>query len=65
MSQAPPGSQDQDFAIVARLGRRQGATSGCALRFYCEDMRSSLSASTLEGGVYRGHQEVVDWWDNE
>jgi ketosteroid isomerase-like protein len=57
---------DPDFELV----REAWAASGTrdirdALRFYCEDIEIMPFGATLEGRIYRGHQGVLDWWDNQ
>ena len=65
MSQETRSSKDQDFDLVREAWASARRDIRDALRFYCEDIEIKPFGATLEGGVYRGHQQVVDWWDNE
>jgi ketosteroid isomerase-like protein len=65
MSQESSSSKDRDFELVREAWASARRDIRDSLRFYCEDIEIKPFGATLEGGVYRGHQQVVDWWDNE
>lgn len=58
-------SEDADFELVRQAWASARRDIRDSLRFYCKDIEIMPFGATLEGGVYRGHQQVVDWWDNE
>ena len=58
-------SGDTDFELVRQAWASARHDIRDSLRFYCEDIEIMPFGATLEGGLYRGHQQVVDWWDNE
>ena len=65
MSQETRRSKDQDFELVREAWASARGDIRNSLRFYCEDIEIKPFGATLEGGVYRGHQQVLAWWDNE
>jgi ketosteroid isomerase-like protein len=65
MSQENPRPDDADFELVREAWASAHSDIRNALRFYCEDIEIVPFGATLEGGVYRGHEQVVEWWDSE
>ena len=65
MSQEKPPPDDADFELVRDAWASARNDIRNALRFYCEDIEIVPFGATLEGGVYRGHEQVVEWWDSE
>jgi ketosteroid isomerase-like protein len=57
---------DRDFELVRKAW---AATSGRditpALEFYSEDIEVVPFGAALQGRSYRGHDGVLDWWQNE
>jgi ketosteroid isomerase-like protein len=57
--------QDEDFELVREAWSSAKGDIRNALAFYCEDIEIVPFGATLQGEVYRGHDEVIAWWDNE
>jgi ketosteroid isomerase-like protein len=58
-------SRDEDFELVREAWASAKGDIRNSLHFYREDIEVVPFGATLEGAVYRGHEGVVDWWDNE
>ena len=58
-------TSDEDFELVREAWASARGNVRNALPFYCEDIEIVPFGATLEGGVYRGHNEVVRWWDEQ
>ena len=65
MSQEKHAPDDADFELVREAWASGHSDIRNALRFYCEDIEIMPFGAMLEGGVYRGHDQVVEWWDSE
>ena len=58
-------SGDEDFELVRQAWESARGDIRNALPLLCDDIEIVPFGATLEGRVYRGHEEVVAWWDNE
>jgi ketosteroid isomerase-like protein len=58
-------SVDKDFELVREAWASAKGDIRNSLPLYCEDIEIVPFGASLEGGVYRGHGGVVDWWDRE
>jgi ketosteroid isomerase-like protein len=58
-------TSDEDFELIREVWAAPKGDIRNALPFYCADIEIVPFGATLEGRVYRGHKEVVAWWDNE
>jgi hypothetical protein len=59
MSQETRRSTDPDFELVREAWAAARRDIRDSLRFYCEDIEIKPFGATLEGGVYRGHEQVL------
>src|SRR6476661_6576801 len=58
-------SGDADFELVRAAWASIEGDIRNSLSFYSEDIEIVPFGSTIHGTVFRGHQQVVEWWDNE
>jgi len=58
-------SRDEDFELVREAWASSQGDIRNSLSYYCEDIEIVPFGATLEGRVYRGHDEVVEWWDSQ
>ena len=65
MSQERRLLDDGDFDLVRQAWAAARRDIRDALPFYCEDIEIMPFGATLDGGAYRGHQQVVEWWDSQ
>jgi ketosteroid isomerase-like protein len=58
-------ARDEDFEVVREAWASTKGDIRNALPFYREDIEIVPFGAAIQGGVYRGHLEVIEWWDNE
>src|SRR4051812_40659930 len=56
---------DEDFEFVRQTWASLTLDIRDALHFYADDIEIVPFGATIEGRVYRGHEGVIAWWDNE
>jgi ketosteroid isomerase-like protein len=65
MSQEKRSQSDEDFELVREAWGAPKGDIRNILPYCCEDIEILPFGASLEGGVFRGHEGVVRWWDSE